>query len=87
MGLILTFDLFTYTPIPLCVNCICQCAQSFSTLCDPVDCSLPDFSVHGEFPRQKQWTGLPFPPPGDLPDPGIEPLSPESPVLQVDSLP
>ena len=28
------------------------------------------------FPRQKYWRGLPFPPSGDLPDPGIEPLSP-----------
>ena len=27
------------------------------------------------FPRQEYWTGLPFPPPGDLPDPGIEPVS------------
>ena len=36
------------------------------------------------FPRQEYWSGLPFPSPGDLPDPGIEPSSPE---LQVDSLP
>ena len=28
--------------------------------------------------RQKYHSGLPFPPPGDLPDPGIEPVSPES---------
>ena len=28
------------------------------------------------FPRQEYWSGLPFPPPGDLPDPGIEPKSP-----------
>ena len=27
------------------------------------------------FPRQKYWSGLPFPSPGDLPDPGIEPAS------------
>ena len=36
--------------------------------------------------RQEYWSGLPFPPPGDLPDPGIELASPESPALQVDSL-
>ena len=36
------------------------------------------------FPRQEYWSGLPFPSPGDLPDPGIEPMSP---ALQVDSLP
>ena len=28
------------------------------------------------FPRQEYWRGLPFPSPGDLPDPGIEPVSP-----------
>ena len=37
-----------------------------------------------EFTRQQYWSGLPFPSPGHLPDPGIEPGSPE---LQVDSLP
>ena len=35
------------------------------------------------FSRQEYWSGLPCPPPGDLPDPGIEPRSP---ALQVDSL-
>ena len=33
------------------------------------------------FPRQDYWSGLPFPPPGDLPDPGIEPETPASPAL------
>ena len=33
------------------------------------------------FSRQEYWSGLPCPPPGDLPDPGIEPTSPMSPVL------
>ena len=28
-----------------------------------------------EFPRQEHWSELPFPPPGDLPDPGVEPVS------------
>ena len=37
-----------------------------------------------EFSRQKYWSGEPFPSPGDLPDPGIEPGSP---ALQEDSLP
>ena len=36
------------------------------------------------FSRQEYWSGLPFPPPGDLPDPGIEPGFP---ALQVNSLP
>ena len=29
-----------------------------------------------QFRRQEDWSALPFPPPGDLPDPGIEPVSP-----------
>ena len=33
------------------------------------------------FSRQEYWNGLPFPPPGDLPDPGIEPASLVSPAL------
>ena len=36
------------------------------------------------FPRQEYWSGLPFPSPGDLPDPGIQPGSP---AFQADSLP
>ena len=35
------------------------------------------------FSRQEYWSGLPFPSPGDFPDPGIEPGSP---ALQADSL-
>ena len=35
------------------------------------------------FSRQEYWSGLPFPSPGDLPDPGIEPWSPE---FQADAL-
>ena len=38
------------------------------------------------FSRQECWGGLPCPPPGDLPDPGIEPVSPVAPALQADSL-
>ena len=34
-----------------------------------------------EFSRQEYWSGLPFPPPGDLPDPEIKPASPISPAL------
>ena len=36
------------------------------------------------FSRQEYWSGLPFPSPGDLPDPGVEPRSP---ALQADALP
>ena len=34
-----------------------------------------------EFSRQEYWSGLPFPPAGDLPDPGVEPRSLVSPAL------
>ena len=50
------------------------------TLCDPMDCSPPGSSVHG-LSQAKYWSGLPCPPPGDLPDPGIDPRCPVSPVL------
>ena len=40
-----------------------------------------------EFFRQEYWSGCPFPPPGHLPDPGIEPGSLVPLALQVDSLP
>ena len=45
--------------------------QSPPTLCNPMDCSLPGSSVHGIF-LAIYWSGLPFPSPGDLPNPGIE---------------
>ena len=38
------------------------------------------------FSRQEYWSGLPYPPPEDLPNPGIKPESSPSPALQVDSL-
>ena len=47
-----------------------------------MDCSPPGSSVHGIL-RQEYWSGLPFPSPGDLADPGIEPRSP---ALQADAL-
>ena len=53
--------------------------------CNPVDCSLPGSSVHGIF-QARIMEGLSFPPPGNLPDPGIKPMSPVSPALQAGSL-
>ena len=63
----------------------CSVAQACSTLCDPMDCSLSGLSVHEIF-GQEYWSGLPFPPPRDLPDPGIKPGFPALPTLQADSL-
>jgi len=58
-------------------------AQSCPTLCDPIDLGhqAPLFM---EFSRQEFWNGLPFPSPGDFPDPRIEPVSP---LLQADFFP
>ena len=58
-------------------------AQSCLTICNGMDCIPPGFSVVGSS-RQEYWSGLPFPSPGDPPDPGIEPGSP---TLQADFLP
>ena len=49
-----------------------------------MDYSLPGSSVHGIF-WQEYWSGLPFPSPEDLPNPGIEPTM--CPALQADTLP
>ena len=59
-------------------------AQSCPTLCNPMVCSLTGFSLSMGFSRQDCCSGLPFPSPGVLPDPGIEPRSP---AMQTDSLP
>ena len=63
----------------------CVCAQSCPALCYPMDCSSTGFSVHGSF-QAAYWSGLPFAPPGDLPDSGTEHTSSVSPALQTDSL-
>ena len=54
--------------------------QSCLTLCNPLDCSLPGFPVHGILQeRILEWVAVPsF---RDLPDPGTEPTSPVSPAL------
>ena len=58
-------------------------AQLCLTLCDPMDCSAHQAPLSMEFSRKECWSGLPFPSPGDLPNPGIEPGSP---ALPADSL-
>ena len=47
----------------------CSVTKSRLTLCDPMDCSLPSSSVN-------TGQGCHFPPPGDLPNLGVEPMSP-----------
>ena len=61
---------------------VSEVTKSCPTLCTPwtVAYQAPQFM---EFSRWEYWSGLPFPPPWDLPDPGTEPRSP---ALQVDTL-
>ena len=63
----------------VCV-CISLVTPSCASLCDPRDCSPPGTPSMG-FPMQEYWSGLPFPPPGDLPNAGMEPVSLASPSL------
>ena len=55
--------------------CVCSVAQSCPTLYDPVTVAHQD-PLSMELSRQEYWSGLPLPPPGDLPDPGIKLVSP-----------
>ena len=59
-----------------------EVVQSCPTLCDPCTVAHQAPPSMG-FSRQEHWSGLPFPSPGDLPDPGTEPRSP---TLQADTL-
>ena len=58
-------------------------AKSCPTLATPCT-AVRQAPLSMGFPRQESWSGFPFPFPGDLPDPGIEP---KSPAFQADSLP
>ena len=58
-----------------------MCAQSCPTLCDPMDYIARQAPLSMEFSRQEYQSGLPFPPPRDLPNPRIKPASLESPAL------
>ena len=61
-----------------------EVAQSGPTLFDPINCVAHQAPLSMEFSRKEYWSGLPFPSPGDLPDPGIKPGSV---ALWADSLP
>ena len=65
---------------------VCMYAQSCPTLCNPMDCSHQS-PLSMRLSQQEYWSGLSFPPPGDLPNPGIKPESPVASALQADSLP
>ena len=78
-------SLITIVAFKALIVAVC-CAKSFSrvqlfTTLWTVACQAP---LTMGFSRQEYWNGFPCPPPGDLPNPGIEP---EAPALQADSLP
>ena len=62
------FELQIYFVVVQLLSCVLL-------FCKPMDSSPPESSVHGLF-RQEHWSGLSYPPPGYLPDPGTEPASP-----------
>ena len=54
---------------------VCVCTLSHVQLFATLQTLAHQAPLSREFPRQEYWSGLPFPSPGDLPDPGIEPVS------------
>ena len=76
------FPFFLYAHLKGCLYLLvhAKSLQFCLTLCNPrtVDHQAP---LSMEFSKQEYWIGLPFLPPGDLPDPGIEPISLKSPAL------
>ena len=61
----------------------CSVGKLYPTLCDLPWTMTHQVPLSMGFSRQEYWNGLPFPPPGDLPHPGIKPRSP---ALQADAL-
>ena len=57
------------------------CAQSCPPLCCGTWAVARQAPLSMGYPRQESWSGLPFSTQGDLPDPGIEPMSLASPAL------
>ena len=82
-------SLFPENPISLSLKRNMLCSLSLSFLLSESrsvvsDLLLPHGLYSPKFSRPEHWSGQPFPSPGDLPNPGIEPISP---ALQADSLP
>ena len=65
-------------------SCVCMLSHSVASDSATSWTVTSQAPLSMEFPRQEYWSGLPFPTPGDLPDPRVEP---ESPALLADSLP
>ena len=78
LSLVSSYSILVHCYLQLWVICCCSVTKSHLLLCNLMDCTQVLLSIG--VPRQEYWTGLPFPSPGDLPDPGIEPASPMTPV-------
>ena len=70
-------------PVYFTRNMLCLVTQSCLNLCDTVNCKCHRLLCPWGFSRQEYWSGLPYPPPGDLPNSGIEPRPP---TWQTDSV-
>ena len=80
------FFLFLPSLFPSFFEFVFMCLLSLHsgpTLCGPMYCSLPGSSVYGILQARIYWSGLPCPPPGNLPYPEIKPMSLMSPALAV----
>ena len=64
--------------MPCIIGCVCSVAVSDSSV---TPWTVAHQALFMKFPRQEYWNGLPHPPLGGLPNPGIEPMSPGSPAL------
>ena len=63
--------------IVVCVLCVCSVVSDSFGTSRTIAHQAP---LSMGFPKQEHWSGLPFPFPGDLPDPGIQPMSLASPA-------
>ena len=84
-GIILSdFRLYYKSSVIVCMvltqnsmyNCCCLVTKSCLSLLQPCKTVAHQVPQSMGYPRQQHWSGLPFPSPGDLPDPGTEPTSP-----------
>ena len=67
------------------LTCVLSCFSHVQLFATPWTVAL-QAPLSMAFSRQEYWSGVPCPPPGDLPDPGMEASTPLAPALQADSL-
>ena len=75
---------FTHKMFKTVLKKYCSVASAVSDSATPWNIAY-QAPLSMSFSWQEYWSGLPFPSPGDLPDPEIKPESPASPTLQMDS--